>query len=101
MVARGEIGFLVASLAESDGIFAEFGDNTNQGSSEMYLVVIWAITLCTIVGPICVGTVVRRVKALQAQRVHSGMEDPLGVWGVCLSAFMGRGQEDSWGIKAS
>ena len=78
MVARGEIGFLVASLAESDGIFA----HDNKGGSEMYLVVIWAITVCTILGPLCVGALVKRVQALRVLRANSGREDPLGIWGV-------------------
>lgn len=81
MVARGEIGYLIASLAETDGIFSS-SEQQNSGSSELYLVVVWAITLCTIIGPVCVGTLVKRVKTLQAQRVNSGGEDPLGSWGV-------------------
>ncbi|KAI9369859.1 Sodium/hydrogen exchanger family-domain-containing protein [Aspergillus egyptiacus] len=78
MTARGEIGYLIASLAESNGIFGD----TSQGSSETYLVVVWAISLCTLVGPITVGTLVKRVKALQAKRADGGGEDPLGVWGI-------------------
>lgn len=81
MVARGEIGYLIASLAETDGIFSS-SEQQNSDSSELYLVVVWAITLCTIIGPICVGTLVKRVKTLQARRVNSGGEDPLGSWGV-------------------
>lgn len=81
MVARGEIGYLIASLAETDGIFSS-SKQQNSGSSELYLVVVWAITLCTIIGPVCVGTLVKRVKTLQAQRVNSGGADPLGSWGV-------------------
>ncbi|PGG97955.1 hypothetical protein GX51_07068 [Blastomyces parvus] len=79
MVARGEIGYLIASLAESNGIF---GETSGGASSETYLVVVWAITLCTLVGPISVGTLVRRVKALQMQRANTGGPDPLGVWGI-------------------
>ncbi|KAL4978996.1 Sodium/hydrogen exchanger family-domain-containing protein [Aspergillus desertorum] len=80
MVARGEIGYLIASLAESNGIFGQ----SSQGSSEGYLVVLWAISLCTLVGPISVGTLVKRVKTLQRQRMNSntGIADPLGVWGI-------------------
>ncbi|PWY91960.1 putative Na+/H+ antiporter [Aspergillus sclerotioniger CBS 115572] len=79
MVARGEVGYLVASLAESKGIF---GKSPSGGSSEAYLVVIWAISLCTLIGPISVGTLVRRVKTLQQRRIDSGGPDPLGVWGI-------------------
>jgi hypothetical protein len=82
MIARGEIGYLIASVAETGGLFAQPGKETNNGNSEIYLVVVWAITLCTIIGPICVGTLVKRVKSLQAQRGQSGSPDPLGVWGV-------------------
>ncbi|OKP11392.1 hypothetical protein PENSUB_3084 [Penicillium subrubescens] len=82
MIARGEIGYLIASVAETSGLFAQPGKETNNGNSEIYLVVVWAITLCTIIGPICVGTLVKRVKSLQVQRSQSGSPDPLGVWGV-------------------
>ncbi|KAK1142018.1 hypothetical protein N8T08_008224 [Aspergillus melleus] len=79
MVARGEIGYLIASLAESQGIFS---DGASTGTTESYLVIVWAITLCTLIGPICVGTLVRRVKTLQQKRVNTGGMDPLGVWGI-------------------
>ncbi|KAJ5925186.1 hypothetical protein N7454_007825 [Penicillium verhagenii] len=79
MVARGEVGYLIASVAQSQGIFTSAG--SSKGTSEIYLVVIWAITICTLVGPICVGTLVRRVKTLQGTRGDSG-PDPLGIWGI-------------------
>ncbi|KAL2852105.1 Sodium/hydrogen exchanger [Aspergillus pseudoustus] len=79
MVARGEIGYLIASLAESNRIF---GQTEAGSSSETYLIVVWAISLCTLVGPICVGTLVKRVKALQRGRDGAGRSDPLGVWGI-------------------
>ncbi|KAK4864215.1 hypothetical protein LT330_010008 [Penicillium expansum] len=77
MVARGEVGYLIASIAESQGIFSKESD----GPSEIYLVVIWAISLCTLIGPILVGTLVRRAKKLQQSRGGMG-SDPLGVWGI-------------------
>ena len=79
------IGYLIASLAETDGIFANSspsGQQKSSGSSDMYLVVVWAITLCTVIGPICVGTLVKRVRKMQTQRVQSDGVDPLGTWGV-------------------
>ncbi|KAE8323099.1 Sodium/hydrogen exchanger family-domain-containing protein [Aspergillus sergii] len=79
MVSRGEVGYLIASLAESKGFF---GSSSSGGSSETYLVIVWAISLCTLFGPICVGTLVKRVKTLQRMRVDRGGEDPLGVWGI-------------------
>ncbi|GJJ13228.1 hypothetical protein Clacol_007479 [Clathrus columnatus] len=56
MVARGEIGFLISSLAASQG---QFGDE-----DEFYLIALWAIVICTILGPLCVGLFVRRMKQL-------------------------------------
>ncbi|KAJ5492524.1 Na+/H+ antiporter, partial [Penicillium diatomitis] len=82
MIARGEIGYLIASVAESGGLFAQPEKGDSGGDSEIYLIVIWAITLCTIIGPVCVGTLVKRVKKLQSQRSQSGSPDPLGVWGL-------------------
>lgn len=74
MVGRGEIAFLIASTAESKGIFDD---------SQVYLVVVWAAVLCTIVGPIGVGSLVRRVKTLQKERKALGASgDILGIWGV-------------------
>ena len=85
MMARGEIGFLIAALAESTGIFASQNGSVarEDGGSDIYLVVIWAVLLCTVIGPVSVGVLVRRVKQLQRQRRdHDGGEDPLGTWGV-------------------
>ena len=78
MVARGEIGYLIASLAQSQDMFAS---GSSGEISEIYLVIIWAISICTLIGPICVGTLVKRVKKLQEMRGNSG-SDPLGVWGI-------------------
>lgn len=87
MIARGEIGFLISSLAESSGTFA--GSSTeasNSSSSEIFLVVSWAVLLCTIIGPVSVGVLVKRVRGLQKMEREkagrSGRVDPLGVWGV-------------------
>lgn len=81
MVARGEIGFLISSLAESRGIFSNAG---KEGSSELFLIVTWAIMICTIAGPIAVGLLTRRVRRLQGieRRSSEGGEDPLGIWGI-------------------
>lgn len=99
MVARGEIGFLISAIAASNGIFAikhpgvgaeDANGNANKTgedvpTSDIYLVVTWAILLCTILGPLALGCLAKRVKRLQAARAqdsHAGGEDPLGVWGV-------------------
>lgn len=74
MVPRGEIGFLVASLAESKGVFGE--PLSEGGSSEVYVIVVWAVVLCTMVAPICIGILVRRIKFIDASGGSS-----LGVWG--------------------
>ncbi|WPG99145.1 Hypothetical protein R9X50_00195600 [Acrodontium crateriforme] len=85
MISRGEIGFLISSIAESQGVFGQ------QNSNEVFLVVTWAILLCTLIGPVAVGLLVKRVKRLQRRerRKDSGCEDPLGVWGV-VSVEVGR-----------
>jgi Kef-type K+ transport system membrane component KefB len=85
MTARGEIGFLIASVAASTGLFdskKSQGQEQNN-SSEIYLVVIWAVVLCTIIGPLSVGTLVRRVKRLEGKTGNERRIDgPLGVWGL-------------------
>ena len=85
MMARGEIGFLIAALAESKGIFASRDESSAEedGGSSIYLVVTWAVVLCTIISPVSVGLLVKRVKKLQRQRRElGGGEDPLGIWAV-------------------
>lgn len=84
-MARGEIGFLIAALAESKGIFASRDGSSaeDDGGSRIFLVVIWAVVLCTVIGPVSVGLLVRRVKKLQWQRRElGGGEDLLGTWAV-------------------
>ncbi|KAK9798880.1 putative Sodium/hydrogen exchanger family-domain-containing protein [Seiridium cardinale] len=87
MIARGEIGFLISSVAESNGIF--FGPSASASSDEasvIFLIITWAIVLCTVVGPFCVGLLVRRVKKLEAgsaaTQVEGTSKNVLGVWGV-------------------
>lgn len=84
MTARGEIGFLISSVAESNGVFSS-GQPERGSTSDMFLIVTWAIVLCTIFGPLGVGLSVRRVKRLEAKK-NSEREgtgrDVLGVWGV-------------------
>lgn len=65
MVSRGEIGLLIAQLARGGtegSSSAEPTSSTGSGllGDEAFLVAIWAILLCTLVGPISVGLVVRR-----------------------------------------
>jgi len=81
MVPRGEIGFLISSVAESKGLY---GSRNNEGSSELFLIVTWAILLCTLLGPISVGLLVKHVRRVQKleRSKNSGREDPLGIWGV-------------------
>jgi Kef-type K+ transport system membrane component KefB len=78
MVSRGEIGFLISSVAEANEVFGE------GGNTEPFLIVTWAILLCTLIGPITMGLLVKRVNRLQqAERQKAnGHEDPLGIWGV-------------------
>jgi hypothetical protein len=82
MVARGEIGYLISALAESKGIF---GRSAEGQPSELFLIITWAITLCTIIGPISVGLMVNRVRRLESgsQKVRGeSKRNVLGAWGV-------------------
>jgi hypothetical protein len=70
MVARGEIGFLIASLAQSSGTLTYHlrngRDNASSGE-EIFLVITWAVVLCTITGPLGVGLIVRRLNQQTTQ----------------------------------
>jgi hypothetical protein len=84
MVARGEIGFLISSIAESEGVFSGSKDSDPRAASELFLIVSWAIFICTIVGPIWVGLFVRKIqhkRVLDADR-HNEHDDAWGIWGV-------------------
>ena len=84
MCARGEIGFLISGVAESRGVFSANGKAADE-PSDIFLVVTWAIVLCTIMGPLGVGLSVRRVKELQSRKdkeQDGAGRDVLGVWGV-------------------
>ncbi|KAG5993207.1 hypothetical protein E4U52_002140 [Claviceps spartinae] len=81
MVARGEIGFLISSIAESNDIFSSSSGRSS--TSDLFLIVTWAIVLCTILGPLAVGLLVRRVRRLQNNVKKDGQtvpRDVLGVW---------------------
>lgn len=80
MVPRGEIGFLISAVASSTGVFEPKDDSTSP-LSDVFLIVTWAIVLCTVVGPLSVGLLVRRVKRLSAGQDNIS-RNPLGVWGV-------------------
>ncbi|KAI0637599.1 hypothetical protein C8Q77DRAFT_1086796 [Trametes polyzona] len=56
MVARGEIGLLIAQLARGD----DTNDKPGLLGTESFLLCIWAILLCTLVGPVSLGFVVRK-----------------------------------------
>ncbi|KAI0643587.1 Sodium/hydrogen exchanger [Trametes meyenii] len=56
MVARGEIGLLIAQLARGNEASGEPG----LLSTEPFLLCIWAILLCTLVGPVSLGYIVKR-----------------------------------------
>lgn len=74
MVARGEIGFLVASLASSSGTLITNnpgGKDQSKNNQEVFLVIIWAISICTLIGPIGVGLAVRKL----SQNVAKLLED--------------------------
>lgn len=83
MVAHGEIGFLISSLAQSEGIF-DSSASFSKVESEFFLIVTWAIVLCTLTGPFCVGLLVRRVKQLDTEgsscTAQEGLKNVLRVW---------------------
>ncbi|GAA5845046.1 hypothetical protein JCM11251_007455 [Rhodosporidiobolus azoricus] len=59
LVARGEIGVLTLQVAYTSA--AEAADpSASVLSEEPYLLGIWAVALCTIVGPVVFGAIVRR-----------------------------------------
>lgn len=78
MVPRGEIGFLIASLAESKKVFSSSGGN--EGVSDVYVVVTWAIVLCTFIGPILVGGLVKLLERGDTNEYKSS-SNMLGIWG--------------------
>lgn len=86
MVARGEIGFFISSVAESNGIWkqptgaARDGVHAEDGS-DIFITVTWAIFLCTLLGPVMVGIIVRRVKTLEKASTAES-RDVMGSWGV-------------------
>jgi hypothetical protein len=61
MISRGEIGFLIASLSLTSGTLTlEYVDGSTLASTELFLILVWAIVICTLVGPIAVGLIVRK-----------------------------------------
>lgn len=65
MIARGEIGFLIASLSQSSGTLTlrkRDGSDSQSSGEEIFLVIVWAVVLCTIAGPVGVGIIVRRIR---------------------------------------
>jgi hypothetical protein len=70
MTTRGEIGFLIAAIAQSSSVLAP---------PEVYLVVLWGILLCTLFGPIGVGVIARKIERLALGT--GGRDAVLGGWG--------------------
>lgn len=65
MVSRGEIGLLIAQIARASAGSSSRGaprDDSGLLSEEGFLACIWAILLCTLVGPVGVGMVVRKYR---------------------------------------
>jgi Kef-type K+ transport system membrane component KefB len=65
MIARGEIGFLIASLSQSSGTLSlrsSDGSSSESSGEAVFLVIVWAVVICTIFGPVAVGVLVRRLK---------------------------------------
>jgi len=65
MIARGEIGFLIASLSQSSGTLVlknPDGADVRGSGEEIFLVIVWAVVSCTIAGPVGVGITVRMLR---------------------------------------
>lgn len=63
LIARGEIGVLVLQVAHSASSSSSVAGSTMTRevlSDEPYLVALWAVGLCTILGPVGFGWIVRR-----------------------------------------
>lgn len=69
MTIRGEIGFLIAAVGQSIDILAP---------EDVYLVVIWAVIMCTLLGSIGVGIMVNIIKKASAR--EEGATRLLGIW---------------------
>ena len=61
MVARGEIGLLIAQLARVQS--SSTSNGTGLLGEEAFLVCIWAILLCTLFSPIGVGFILQRMRS--------------------------------------
>lgn len=86
MIARGEIGFLISSIANGNGSFGSGTGSSSDNTSDIFLIVTWAILLCTIGGPVGVGWLVRRVRNLERQcgpqvEGPTGSRDEMGAAG--------------------
>lgn len=84
MMARGEFGLLIAASAESPWISTPENDSAarEDRGSEMYLVVIWTVVLCTVVAPVSVGFLVGKVNKLQKQRQDCGGSEDAWEYGM-------------------
>lgn len=62
MIARGEIGCLIASLSSSAGTLTTQPaiEGSSASEQDIFLVIMWAVMLCTLVGPIGLGFVVTK-----------------------------------------
>ena len=70
MISRGEIGFLIASLSQSSGTLTlRHRDRPGMEPSgeDIFLVITWAVVICTIAGPLGVGFFVHRLRLVTEQ----------------------------------
>lgn len=65
MIARGEIGLLIVQLGFNETSFL---------SEEAFLVAIWAIVINTILGPVSVGLLLRRLDVMIAEDPRWGLQ---------------------------
>lgn len=89
MIARGEIGFLIASLSFSAGTLtvqsaASTSYDKPASSQDLFLSITWAVVLCTVFGPIGVGIVVRKLRRMDGECPNGSPNEvrnlALGTW---------------------
>lgn len=78
MVAHGEIRLFNSSIADSQGHWSIKSDK----ESLRFLIITWAIFLCTNTSPVAMSMLFKQVRRLKAAERSNriGREDALGMW---------------------
>ncbi|KAI1768643.1 hypothetical protein GGR53DRAFT_531857 [Hypoxylon sp. FL1150] len=67
---RWVIYSILMAITESDGMFHRPSDDVNAAASGLFLIITWAIILCTVISPIPVDLLARKVKKLDVRRAQ-------------------------------